>query len=54
MAEPAFPLNNMGDWVRARIPLADTGFLTLELGGVTTAEDNQSNQQTKKSTIANQ
>lgn len=36
VADEVLPLNNNGDCVRARIPLADTGFFTLELGGVTT------------------
>lgn len=39
LAEPVLPLNNNGDWVRAKIPLADTGFRTFELGGVTAAEN---------------
>lgn len=39
LAEPVLPLNNNGDWVRAKIPLAETGFRTFELGGVIAAEN---------------
>lgn len=36
LAEPVFSLNNNGDCVRAKIPLAVTDFLILELGVVAT------------------
>lgn len=40
-AELGFPLNNNGELVRAKIPLADTGFVPFELGVVATGKNEE-------------